>query len=110
MLRTSFLAALALTAVVALPAAAVESSSNAAVALCRNEVSTQSGVQAGDLRLTQVRDRLASVRVHFNFFRNGAQTGVDCEVSRHQGQLAIASINPPLATATAAAATPATGN
>ncbi|MFT3727777.1 MAG: hypothetical protein QM759_08135 [Terricaulis sp.] len=109
-MRTTFLAALAL-ATVAFPSLATAASTdqNAAVALCRNEVATQAGVDGGDLRLTQVRDRLSSVRVHFSFFRNGAQTGVDCEVSRHQGALQIASINPPL-TATAAAVTPATGN
>ena len=110
-MRTTFLAALALAAV-ALPglASAASTDQNAAVALCRNEVSTQAGVQGGDLRLTQVRDRLSSVRVHFSFFRNGAQTGVDCEVSRHQGALQIASITPPLATATAAVAAPAVAN
>lgn len=109
-MRTTFLAALALTAI-ALPgfAHAASADQNAAVQLCRNEVSTQAGVQAGDLHLTQVRDRLASVRVHFNFFRNGEQTGVDCEVARRQGALQIASITPPLAT-TATAATPTTSN
>ena len=112
-MRTTFLAALALTAVLAAPglARAAETSQTAAVALCRNEVSSQAGVEAGDLRLTQVRDRLSSVRVHFAFWRDGAQQGVDCEVARHHGALEIASINPPLATVTAAAAvTPAAGN
>jgi hypothetical protein len=110
-MRTTFLAALALAAI-AFPnlANAASADQNAAVQLCRNEVATQAGVEAGDLRLTQVRDRLSSVRVHFNLWKNGAQTGVDCEVQRHQGALQIASITPPLATATAAAVTPATGN
>jgi hypothetical protein len=111
-MRTTFLAVLALAAVVTAPGLAnAATDQNAAVQLCRNEVATQAGVDGADLRLTQVRDRLASVRVHFNLWRNGQAQGIDCEVSRHQGALTVASINPPLATATAAAAvTPATGN
>ena len=110
-MRTTFLAALALAAIVSAPGLArADEAANQAVALCRNEVATQAGVAGGDLRLTQVRDRLNSVRVHFNLFRNGQTEDVDCEVARHQGALQIASINPPLATAVAAAVTPATGN
>jgi hypothetical protein len=110
-MRTTFLAVLALAAIVTAPGLANASSTdqNAAVQLCRNEVAAQAGVDGGDLRLTQVRDRLASVRVHFNLWKNGAQQGIDCEVSRHDGALQLASINPPLASATAAV-TPAAGN
>jgi hypothetical protein len=105
-MRTTFLAALALTAIVAVPglARASQSDANTAVALCRAEVSSQAGVSGDALRLTQVRAGLRAVRVQFDLWRNGQQQGVDCNVERQNGALQIASITPPLATTTVAAA------
>lgn len=111
-MRTTFLAVLALAALVAAPSVAMAAGTdqNAAVQLCRNEVATQAGVDSSALRLTQVRDRLSTVRVHFSLWRDGQAQGVDCQVARHDGALQIASITPPLATATAAATSPGAGN
>jgi hypothetical protein len=101
-----FLAALALTAIAAVPglARADQSDQNAAVALCRAEVSNQAGVSGDALRLTQVRAGLRGVRVQFDLWRNGQPQAVDCDVAHQNGALHIASITPPLATATVAAA------
>jgi len=100
-MRTTLLAALALTAIVATPslAWADEISDRAdAVSLCRTQVSTQSGIAADAIRLDEVRTRPNAISVHFNIWQNGARQDVRCNVSRSHGQLTVASIDPALTT------------
>jgi hypothetical protein len=73
----------------------------AAIQLCRAEVAAQAGVEAGQVRLDQVRLRARLVRVDFDLWRNGDLQNISCEVTRGE-QLTIASITPALQTVAAA--------
>jgi hypothetical protein len=74
-----------------------------AIRLCRAEIVSQTGLEASDVRLDQLRVRPRSVRVDFDVWRNGELENVRCEVERSAGELTLASISPALQ---AAAATP----
>jgi len=105
-MRTTFLAALALSAALAAPGLARADQvgdQGAAVQLCRSQITSQAGVTDDQLRLTQATTRLSGIRVHFDLWRNGQVQGVDCQVLRHDGAFQVAAINPPLV-ATAASA------
>jgi hypothetical protein len=76
---------------------------NAAIQLCRAEISAQAGLEADAVRFDSVRTRLRTVHVDFDVWRDGRLVNVRCEVARDAGELTIAAINPVLITATAAA-------
>ncbi len=74
---------------------------SAAIQLCRAEVVSQTGAEAGQVRLDQVAVRARTVRVDFDYWRNGDLQNIRCEVTRGE-QLTIASITPTLQTASVA--------
>lgn len=75
-----------------------------AIRLCRTEVAAQAGLEADSVRLDQVRVRPRAVRVDLDVWREGRLQNVRCEVSRNQGELAIASITPAIQTASVSTA------
>jgi hypothetical protein len=104
MLKNFLMSAMALTAVLVIPGVASAdeiSDRTAAIRLCRAEVAAQAGVEPAEVRLDQVRVRGASVRVDLDLWRNGDLQNIRCDVSRGD-ELTIASITPPVQTATAA--------
>ncbi len=72
-----------------------------AIQLCRAEVSAQAG-EGAEVRLDQLRVRPRAIRVDLDVWRDGQLQNVRCEVERSRGELNIASITPPLQTASAA--------
>ncbi len=74
-----------------------------AIRLCRAEVAAQAGVGVDAVRLDQVRVRPRAVRVDLDLWRDRQLQNVRCEVSRGQGELAIAAITPTLQTAASTA-------
>src|SRR5262245_6692244 len=72
-----------------------------AIALCRTTVAEQAGVSVDLARLEQARERPRAIWVDINLWSaNNHLTNVRCEVTKGE-TLSIASISPPLNTATA---------
>lgn len=71
-----------------------------AIRLCRAEVASQAGVEAGAVRLDQVRVRGSSVRVDLDLWREGRLQNIRCDVTRGDTPT-IASITPAVQTASA---------
>lgn len=104
-MRTFIISALALGALL-IPSQAVADETtdrNAAIALCRAEISAQSGLDADSVRFDSVRSRLSNVRVNFDVWRDGRLTNVRCDVARNAGELTIAAITPAVTSTTAQA-------
>ncbi|MBI3438350.1 MAG: hypothetical protein HY054_06830 [Proteobacteria bacterium] len=100
-MRTTLFSILALGAVLAPSFASADTVSDrsAAVSLCRSQVAQQAGVDLVSVRLTNVRAVLRNVRVDLSV--RGSQH-VRCDVTRGQdGALQVASITPPIQTASA---------
>lgn len=72
-----------------------------AIRLCRAEVVSQTGLDAGSVRLDQVRVRGTSIRVDLDVWRDGSLNNVRCDVARNRGDLTIAQITPAQQTASA---------
>jgi hypothetical protein len=104
-MRSFMISALALGALLVPSQAAADevSDRNAAIQLCRAEVTSEAGAEADRVRFDQVRVRRSSVRVDFDVWRDGRLTNVRCDVERNAGELTIAAISPALTTATASA-------
>lgn len=104
-MRTFIISALALGALLIPSQAAADETTdrNAAIQLCRAEISSQSGLDADSVRFDSVRSRLSTVRVNFDVWRDGRLTNVRCDVARNAGELTVASITPTLTSATAQA-------
>jgi hypothetical protein len=103
-MKNLFAYAVLAAAVLASPTAAFADNvgdRTAAIQLCRAEVAAQAGVEAGQVRLDQVRLRARLVRVDFDLWRNGDLQNISCEVTRGE-TLTIASITPALQTVAAA--------
>lgn len=90
--------ALAAFAVPSIAAADDATDRTNAIRLCRTEVAAQTGA---DVRLDQVRVRGTSIRVELDVWRDGALQNVRCDVARNRGEVTIASITPPIQTASA---------
>ena len=75
-----------------------------AIRICRAEVATRAGVEADSVRLTDVRGHGRQIRVELNVWRAGVLTHVRCDVAASSDGPQIASIDPPLAPQSAAAA------
>lgn len=73
----------------------------AAIQLCRTQVAAQSGADEADVRLDNVRVRASRVRVDLDLWRNGQLQNIRCDVLRTGDELTVASITPPLQTASA---------
>lgn len=101
-MKNFLMSAMALTAVLIIPGAAFAddvSDRTEAIRLCRAEIAAQAGVDAGDVRLDQVRVRGRTVRVDLDLWTNGDLANIRCEVNRTGGELSIAAITPALQTA-----------
>lgn len=99
----NILSAAAFAALVALPGLAsadTVADRTAAIQLCRAEVAAQTGADASEVRLDQVRVRPRAVRVDFDLWRDGQLQNIRCDVQRG-AELTIASISPALQTASA---------
>ena len=100
-MRTTIFSILALGTVLAPSLAAADTVSDraSAVTLCRTQVAQQAGVDLVNVRLSNVRAALRNVRVQLNVSGN---RNVRCDVTRGEnGALTIASITPPIQTASA---------
>lgn len=100
-MRTTIFSILALGAVLAPSFASADTVSDrsAAVSLCRTQVAQQAGVDLVSVRLTNVRAVLRNVRVDLAV---GTSRHVRCDVTRGaDGALQVASITPPIQTASA---------
>jgi hypothetical protein len=100
-MRTTLFSIFALGAVLAPSFAAADTVSDrsAAVSLCRTQVAQQAGVDLVSVRLTNVRAALRNVRVELNVRGN---QHIRCDVTRGEnGALQVASITPPIQTASA---------
>lgn len=104
-MKNLLMSAMALTAVLVVPSIASAddvADRNAAIALCRAELTAQAG-EGATVRFDQVRVRPRAVRVEFDLWRDNRLQNVRCEVTRARGEeLQIASITPALQTASIA--------
>jgi hypothetical protein len=94
LLAFAVMAAAVLSAPTVAHAGDTVSDRNAAIQLCRTEV-TARAADADSVRFDQVRVRAAVVRVDFDVWRNGQLQNVRCDVTRG-ASLEIASITPEL--------------
>ncbi len=104
-MKKFLMSAMALTAVLIVPNAAVAADSAAAdraaaIRTCRAEVAAQAGVTAEDVRLDQARVRGTTVRVDLDVWRGSQLQNVRCDATRGEEPTIIA-ISPTIQTASA---------
>ena len=108
-MKNFLFSAMALTAVLIIPGAALAddvSDRSQAIRICKAEVAAQAGVDVAAVRFDQVRVRATSVRVDLDLWRNGDLQNIRCDVRRGD-ELQIASITPALQTASSGTSTAA---
>ncbi|MBN8608564.1 MAG: hypothetical protein J0L81_16735 [Caulobacterales bacterium] len=104
-MKKFLMSAMALTAVLIVPNAAMAADSAAAdraaaIRTCRAEIAAQAGLTVEDVRLDQARVRGTTVRVDLDVWRGSQLQNVRCDATRGEEPTIIA-ISPTIQTASA---------